>query len=107
MASNSSATLYNPIQSADNLTSLLINIMKGFLGVIGIWAVVFIVIGGFEMVVSSGNEEMYTKAKKTIIWAVLGLAVAVLSFAIIAIVENLVGIKIQAPTSMVNLISFL
>ena len=106
-SANSATTLYNPIQSADNLTSLFINIMKGFLAVIGIWAVVFIVIGGFEMVVSSGNEEMYTKAKKTIIWAVLGLAVAVLSFAIIAIVENLVGIKIQAPTSMVNLISFL
>jgi hypothetical protein len=107
-SANSATTLYNPIQTTDNLTSLLINIMRGFFVVIAAWAVAFIVIGGFQMVIAAGNEEMYTKAKKTIVWAILGLAVAVLSFAIIAIVENLIGAKIQAPpTSMLNLIAFL
>lgn len=107
-AATVSTSLINPIQTADNLTDLLINIMKGFFGVIAVWAGTFVVIGGFQLVVSAGNEEVVLKAKKTILWAVLGLAVAVLSFAIIAIVENLIGVKIQPPpTSMLNLIAFL
>jgi len=93
--SNSTTTLYNPIPGSDNLTTLLVTIMKAFLGIIGIWAVAFIVIGGFRMVVSSGSEEAVLAAKKTITWAVLGLLAAVLSFAIIAIVQNIIGVKIQ------------
>ena len=94
--SNSYATLINPITGYDNLTALLVNIMKGFLGIIAVWAVVFIVIGGFKMVVSSGNEEAVLSARKTITWAVLGLLVAVLSFAIVAIVQNLIGVSVPA-----------
>ncbi len=97
--SNSYATLVNPISKFDNLTALLVNIMKGFLGIIAVWAVAFIVIGGFRMVISSGQEEAILAAKKTITWAVLGLLVAVLSFAIIAIVQNLVGVNIPAATT--------
>jgi hypothetical protein len=96
---NSQTTLINPIPGYDNLTALVVNIMKGFLGIIAVWAVAFIVIGGFKMVISSGNEEAVLAAKKTITWAVLGLLIAVLSFAIIAIVQNLVGVKVPPPTS--------
>jgi hypothetical protein len=97
MANNSGTTLYNPITGVNDLTSLLITIMKGFLGILAVWAVVFIVVGGFRMVISSGNEEQVTAAKKTITWAILGLVIAVLSFAIIAIVQNLIGVNVQAP----------
>lgn len=99
MASNSLTTLYNPIEGQDNLTALVVNIMKGFLGIVAVWAVAFIVIGGFRMVISSGNEEAVLVAKKTITWAVLGLLIAVLSFAIIAIVQNLVGVKVPPPAT--------
>ena len=51
------------------------------------------------MVISSGDEEAYTKAKKTITWAVLGLAVALLSFSIVAIVEDLLQVNIPPPTT--------
>lgn len=80
--------LYNPLP-IDSLTGALLLVAKGFLGVIAIWASVFIIIGGFQMVMSAGNEEAVLKAKKTITWAVLGLVVAVMSFSIIAIVQNL------------------
>lgn len=80
--------LYNPLP-VDSLTATLLLIAKGFLGVIAIWASVFIVVGGFQMVMSAGNEEAVLKAKKTITWAVLGLVVAIMSFSIVAIVQNL------------------
>jgi len=91
--------LYNPIPKQTSLTVLLVNIMKGFLAVAATWAVVFIVIGGFRMIISSGNEEAVATAKKTILWAVLGLAIALLSFVIIIIVQNIIGVEVQAPTT--------
>ncbi len=98
-SANSTTTLFNPIPGYSNLTALLVYIMKGFLGIVAVWAVAFIVIGGFRMVISSGNEEAVLAARKTITWAVLGLLIAVLSFAIIAIVQNLVGVSIPAGTT--------
>ena len=85
--------LYNPLPTAD-LTSTLVNIGKGFLAIIGVWSVVFIIVGGFRMVLSAGNEESLAVAKRTITWAVLGLVIAIFSFSIIAIVQNLIGAKI-------------
>lgn len=96
MAGNNGTALYNPIYGADDLTKFVVNIMQGFLAIIAVWAVAFIVIGGFRMVISQGNEETLLAAKKTITWAILGLLAAVLSFAIIAIVQNLVGVNIPA-----------
>jgi uncharacterized membrane protein YjfL (UPF0719 family) len=48
-----------------------------------------IIIGGVRMVLSQGNQESITKGKNTIIWAVAGLIVALLSFSLVSIVQNL------------------
>ena len=95
MQSQNASTLYNPIKNADNLLDLLLKIMQGFLMVIAVWAVVFVVIGGFKLVISQGNEEAVTAAKKTITWAVLGVVIAMLAFSLIAIVQNLIGIDVK------------
>ncbi len=88
--------LFNPLPT-DSLTGTLLTIAKGFLGIVALWAVVFIVIGGFKLTMAQGQEEAYLAAKKTIIWAILGLVVAMLSFSIIAIVQNLLQVKIPPP----------
>jgi hypothetical protein len=95
---NPNSCLINPLPEND-LTHVFLLVTKSFLDIMGIWAVMFIIFGGFQMVLSSGNEEAYAKAKKTITWAVLGLAVAILSFSIVAIVEDLLQANIQAPTT--------
>lgn len=95
MQGQSGTELYNPISGVNNITELLLKIMNGFLAIIGIWAVIFIVIGGFRLVMSEGNDEAVAAAKKTITWAVLGLIAALLSFSIIAIIQNLLGIDIK------------
>ena len=48
------------------LPDLLLKIMRGFIYITGIWAVAFIVIGGFKMVISQGNEEAVTAAKRVL-----------------------------------------
>lgn len=88
--------LYNPLPTG-NLTNMFLFIAKGFLSILGIWAVIFIIVGGFRMVMAQGNEESYTQAKRTITWAILGLVLAVLSFSIVAIVQNLLQANIKGP----------
>lgn len=85
--------LFNPLPE-DELTSMFLQITKGFLGIIGIWAVMFIIVGGFRMVMAAGNEEQYLAAKKTITWAIIGAVVAILSFSMVAIVQDLLRVRV-------------
>lgn len=65
------------------------NILTMFLGAAGVAAVVFIIIGGLRMHAALGNEEEIKKAKNTIIWAVFGLVLCILSVAIVQIISSL------------------
>jgi hypothetical protein len=89
--------LYNPLPT-NSLTDTFLMILKAFLLIVAVWAVLFIIIGGFQMVMSAGNEEAVTKARKTITWAILGVVVALLSYSMIAIVQTLLQAKINYPT---------
>jgi hypothetical protein len=86
--------LYNPLPSGDLIAIFLI-ITKGTMAIIGIFAVVFIVIGGFRMIIFSGDEEAVTAAKKSITWSIIGLVVAMLSFSMVAIVQSLLRAKVD------------
>lgn len=46
-------------------------------------AVLFIIIGGLQYITSSGNEERIQVAKKTLLYAIIGLLLIVLSVVII------------------------
>lgn len=73
-------------KTLSGIASQGINILLSF---IVIAAVVVIIIAGFRMVAGGGNPDQIAKAKKTIIWAIIGLAVAFMSFAIVRIVQSL------------------
>jgi hypothetical protein len=49
----------------------------------GIISVIMIIVGGLRYVTSAGNASAVTGAKNTIIYAVIGLVVAFLAFAIV------------------------
>ncbi len=97
---NPTVSFINPLGSASgNLFQVFTRILKMMMGVLGALSVAMIIVGGFQMVLSQGNSEAYGKAKSTIIWAVMGLVIALLSFAIIAIIQNLLGADIPNPAS--------
>ena len=50
---------------------------------IGIIAVIMIIIGGIRYVTSNGDSSQVTSAKNTILYAVVGLVVALLAYAIV------------------------
>lgn len=56
--------------------------------IIGIAAVIMVIIGGFKYVFSNGDSGSISNAKNTIIYALVGLAVAMLAQLIVRFVIN-------------------
>lgn len=83
---------YTPIQQGlagkGKLSEIITTIINILLVLSGMIAVVFIIIGGFQYMVSRGSEENATKGKKTITNAVIGLIAVIMSFAIVSLITN-------------------
>tara|TARA_Y100000031_G_scaffold155089_1_gene204717 strand:- start:2233 stop:2646 length:414 start_codon:yes stop_codon:yes gene_type:complete len=69
-------------QSNQNLTVTVARLIRNFLGLLGILAVIIVVIGGFEWMTAGGNTEGVDNAKKRILQGVIGMAIVLSAFAI-------------------------
>jgi FMN-dependent NADH-azoreductase len=79
------------LNSSQSLSDLIANVIRVLLIFAGVIAIVFVIIGGYQYIVSGGNEETAEKGKKTLINAIIGIVVIVLAYAIINVIVNLVG----------------
>ena len=68
--------------------STIINLLLFLIGAI---SVVMIVFAGFQYATSGGDAGKVTSAKNTILYAVIGIVVALLAYAIIRFVTNQLG----------------
>ncbi len=59
--------------------------------IVGAVAVIMLIIGGLRYVLSSGNATSVEGAKNTILFAIIGIIVAILAFAIVQFVINKFG----------------
>lgn len=66
----------DPASLAKNVTNLLLYI-------VGIVAVIMVIVGGFLYITSSGDPGRTKSAKDTIVYAVIGIVVALLAYAIV------------------------
>ncbi|MFA5070511.1 MAG: Ig-like domain-containing protein [Patescibacteria group bacterium] len=73
-----------------NLKTLVINIIRWFLGIISLVAVAYLIYGGILWLTSAGNEEKIKKAKKTILNAIIGVIIVLLSWAIFLLVTHFI-----------------
>lgn len=69
--------------TSDQLPEVIQGILNAIILILGIVAVVFIIIGGVKYMTSTGNSEKTKEARNTILYAVIGLIVCVLAFAIV------------------------
>lgn len=69
-------------------SGIVTNVINTMIFVTGIVAVVFIIIGGIRYIVSQGDEKSINGAKNTVLYAVIGLIIAILAFAIVNFVLN-------------------
>ena len=73
----------------NSVVTLIVNIM---LWLIGILAVIMLIFGGIKYATSAGDTTKVTSAKNTIMYAVIGLVIAVFSWAIVSWVTNTLGV---------------
>lgn len=67
----------------DSLGPMIKTVVNILLYLLGAFAVVMIVIGGVRYTTSNGESSAIAGAKNTILYAVIGLIVAILSFTIV------------------------
>lgn len=72
-----------PTGAPEDLNAQIRNITNTMLLIIGVVAVIMLIVGGFRYVLSGGNEKSVGAAKDTILFAVIGIVVALLSYAIV------------------------
>jgi len=65
------------------LRDMITKISSIALTLIGVIAVLVLIIGGFQYITAAGNPEAVGKAKGTIMYAIIGIIVALLSYTII------------------------
>ena len=61
----------------------------GIIGFVGGASLLMLVIGGVRFAMVYGTEENVEKAKKQVIYALVGFVIAILSYTIVAIISNL------------------
>lgn len=63
-------------------------VINSFLGLLGLAAVAFLIYAGILMVTAGGAEEQITKARKIIMYAVIGIVIILLSYTIVTFVTS-------------------
>jgi cytochrome bd-type quinol oxidase subunit 2 len=88
LTDDGSATVNGGIKTAINIISLLV----------GVASVIMVLVGGLKYVTSNGDAGSISSAKNTILYALVGLTVAVLAQVIVRYVLNRVNKAASPPT---------
>ena len=79
-----------------DVRSTVSNVIRAFMGLLGIVAVVIILLGGFKWMTAGGNEEKVGEAKKLIISGIIGLVIIMSAY---AIAQFVVGSVVNGTSS--------
>ena len=69
--------------TSGQLPNTITGILNGIIAVTGLVSAIYIVIGGIQYMTSAGDTSKLEKAKKTILYALIGLIICALAFAIV------------------------
>lgn len=69
--------------------------------IVGIIAVFMLIIGGIKYLISGGDAKKVTDAKNTILYAIIGLVIAFLAFAIVNFVISALPSSEKEATSLI------
>lgn len=82
------ASAAQPSGSVNSLQANIRNITNTLMLIVGVIAVIMVIIGGIRYALSGGDENGVKTAKDTILYAVIGIVVAMLAYAIVNFVIN-------------------
>jgi len=73
------------------ITNIVTSFMKWALALLGVFAIIAFVIAGIMYLISAGNENMQEKAKKAMIYAIVGVIVGLIGYVMVQAVESWLG----------------
>lgn len=87
-------------------TGVFTKITNTVLYAVGIISVIMLIYGGLRYIISGGDSKKVTDAKNTILYAIIGLIISILAFAIVNFVINAVtgetGETVEAALAIIN-----
>jgi hypothetical protein len=73
--------------SDKSIKDILTNLLDWLLGIVGVIALISFAVSGIMYLVSTGNDEVITKAKKYMLYSIIGVIVTLASFVIIRAID--------------------
>ncbi|MFC1700701.1 Mbov_0395 family pilin-like conjugal transfer protein [Patescibacteria group bacterium] len=89
--SASGGQLENPT-GWDTFEQLFESIIEWLLSIIVLLSVVIIIYGGFQYIISAGDESKIKEAKATIKWAIIGFIIVIMSYAFLTAIKEILNI---------------
>lgn len=78
--------------TVNELDESVINVLNGIIAALGLLASIFIVVGGINYMTSAGDAAKLKKAKDTILYALIGMVICVLTFALVNfVIKKVIG----------------
>jgi len=82
-----------PIKSLADFDALVMKIVTWFSGFVLLMAVLFILVAAWTFLTAGGNPESVAKARQMLIYALIGIAVAVLAWGMKDFVVNVLTVS--------------
>ncbi|OGH19093.1 MAG: hypothetical protein A2868_00225 [Candidatus Levybacteria bacterium RIFCSPHIGHO2_01_FULL_40_15b] len=93
----SSGCVKDDVATLECIPVVVQNVINALVVVAGIVAVFMIIWAGYKFVMSEGDSEKISSARKTLIYAIVGLIFIFLSFFFLNVIAEFTGVSQLAP----------
>jgi len=90
--------IYSSADAESKANYFLFKVIDGILMLAGILAVVLIVLSGVRFVTAAGSQDLVDGAKRNLQWAILGLLIVILSWALVTNFVRFLFTKEESPS---------
>lgn len=66
-------------------------VMRAVFGIMGSIAVIVVIVGGLQYVLSAGDPKRTARAKETILYAIIGIVISLSAYAVVAYITKGLG----------------
>jgi fatty acid desaturase len=79
------------VNNQQTLGKLLCNVVTSFWWIVIVVSIIMVLVAAFEYVTAGDDTEKTTKARKTLTWAAVGIAVALMALGFPALIADVIG----------------
>ena len=80
------------VTDTSSLVAIIVGLVEWIAWFVGLIAVLMGLYAGVLFITGGGNPEMLAKARSILLYAIVGIAVAILAFGLVAISQSLLGV---------------